>query len=202
MFPAVGPSKPGFARFAVDDYGYAIRFGDFETSAHARSTRSTPSIARGPTSDGSPRKRVLGLPCALPHLWQAFPKRLSRDLAEDHCAILRAGRPRSLTAERWRLSPRCSGSLTETIESYSKRSVRCAHCSHGLSQSLMPILGVAPISSMKRQAISLGAWPPSHFLTAFTETPRNCAKSIWLAFSNFRVDLTSFPYMPRVQGPR
>ena len=35
MFPAIGPSKPDFRRFAVDDYGYAIRFSDFETSAHA-----------------------------------------------------------------------------------------------------------------------------------------------------------------------
>lgn len=42
MFPAVGPSKPDFGRFAVDDYGYAIRFGDFETSAHALLYRIDP----------------------------------------------------------------------------------------------------------------------------------------------------------------
>ena len=35
IFPAADPSKPDFSRFTVDDYGYAIRFGDFETSAHA-----------------------------------------------------------------------------------------------------------------------------------------------------------------------
>jgi len=35
MFPGDGPSKPDFGRFGVDDYGYTVRFGDFEASAHS-----------------------------------------------------------------------------------------------------------------------------------------------------------------------
>ena len=35
MFPAAGPSKPDFGRFELDDYGYTLRFGDFEASAHS-----------------------------------------------------------------------------------------------------------------------------------------------------------------------
>jgi len=34
LFRAAGPSQPDFDRFAVDDYGYALRFGDYEASAH------------------------------------------------------------------------------------------------------------------------------------------------------------------------
>lgn len=34
LFRAAGPSRPDFDRFAVDDYGYALRFGDYEASAH------------------------------------------------------------------------------------------------------------------------------------------------------------------------
>jgi hypothetical protein len=35
MFPADGPCQPDFGRFALDDYGYTIRFGDFEASAYS-----------------------------------------------------------------------------------------------------------------------------------------------------------------------
>ncbi len=33
IFRASGESKPDFQRFALDDYGYALRFGDYEASA-------------------------------------------------------------------------------------------------------------------------------------------------------------------------
>ncbi|MGD0899457.1 MAG: helix-turn-helix transcriptional regulator [Thermoguttaceae bacterium] len=35
MFPADGPNRPEFGRFELDDYGYTIRFGAFEASAHS-----------------------------------------------------------------------------------------------------------------------------------------------------------------------
>jgi hypothetical protein len=35
MFPAGGPNAPDFRRFELDDYGYTIRLGDFEASAHS-----------------------------------------------------------------------------------------------------------------------------------------------------------------------
>ncbi|HUY33471.1 MAG TPA: helix-turn-helix transcriptional regulator [Pirellulales bacterium] len=35
IFRAAGPTKPDFQRFELDDYGYTIRFGDYEASAHS-----------------------------------------------------------------------------------------------------------------------------------------------------------------------
>ena len=35
IFIAAGPAKPDLRRFAVDDYGNAVRFGDYEASAHS-----------------------------------------------------------------------------------------------------------------------------------------------------------------------
>ena len=43
MFPADGPYAPDFGRFAVDDFGYTIRFGDFEASAHSVLYRVDPA---------------------------------------------------------------------------------------------------------------------------------------------------------------
>ena len=86
MFPAVGPSKPDFDRFAVDDFGYAIRFGDFETSAHSLlykidpEYRSRANKRRLAEEKGfGPALRRLRNPSA------TFQKRLSRDFAQDHC---------------------------------------------------------------------------------------------------------------------
>lgn len=35
IFQGAGRQKPDFKRFALDDFGYAIRFGDYEATAHA-----------------------------------------------------------------------------------------------------------------------------------------------------------------------
>ncbi len=35
IFTVEGPCKPDFGRFEVDDYGYTLRFGDYEASAHS-----------------------------------------------------------------------------------------------------------------------------------------------------------------------
>jgi hypothetical protein len=35
LFASAGPSKPDFGRFDVDDFGYALRFGEYEASAHS-----------------------------------------------------------------------------------------------------------------------------------------------------------------------
>lgn len=34
-FQALGPDKPSFRQFGLDDYGYTIRFGSYEASAHS-----------------------------------------------------------------------------------------------------------------------------------------------------------------------
>jgi hypothetical protein len=46
MFPGDAPSKPDFGRFEVDDYGYTVRFGDFEASAHSILYRVDPEYRR------------------------------------------------------------------------------------------------------------------------------------------------------------
>jgi hypothetical protein len=46
MFPADGPNKPDFGRFELDDYGYTLRFGDFEASAHSVLYRVDPEYRR------------------------------------------------------------------------------------------------------------------------------------------------------------
>ena len=46
MFPTDGPTALDFGRFALDDYGYTIRFGDFEASAHSVLYRVDPEYRR------------------------------------------------------------------------------------------------------------------------------------------------------------
>jgi hypothetical protein len=46
LFPTDGPNAPDFGRFGLDDYGYTIRFGDFEASAHSVLYRVDPEYRR------------------------------------------------------------------------------------------------------------------------------------------------------------
>lgn len=46
IFSAEGPCKPDFSRFALDDYGYALRFGEYEASAHSVLYRIDPAYRR------------------------------------------------------------------------------------------------------------------------------------------------------------
>lgn len=45
-FPPVGPRSPNFQQFELDDYGYAIRFGDYEASAHSVLYAADPEYRR------------------------------------------------------------------------------------------------------------------------------------------------------------
>ena len=40
VFNTEGPCKPDFSRFEADDYGYTLRFGEYEASAHSVLYRS------------------------------------------------------------------------------------------------------------------------------------------------------------------
>lgn len=46
IFTSAGPAKPDFRRFGIDDYGYAVRFGDYEASAHSVLFRVDPDYRR------------------------------------------------------------------------------------------------------------------------------------------------------------
>lgn len=46
IFNTEGPCKPDFSRFEVDDYGYALRFGEYEASAHSVLYKVDPAYRR------------------------------------------------------------------------------------------------------------------------------------------------------------
>ncbi len=46
VFATEGPRKPNFSCFAVDDYGYTLRFGEYEASAHSVLYRVDPAYRR------------------------------------------------------------------------------------------------------------------------------------------------------------
>ena len=46
LFARTGPTKPDFRQFGLDDYGYALRFGDYEASAHSVLYRVDPDYRR------------------------------------------------------------------------------------------------------------------------------------------------------------
>ena len=46
IFNADAPCKPDFSRFEIDDYGYTLRFGEYEASAHAVLYRIDPAYRR------------------------------------------------------------------------------------------------------------------------------------------------------------
>ncbi len=46
IFNAEGPCKPDFSRFELDDYGYSLRFGEYEASAHSVLYRIDPAYRR------------------------------------------------------------------------------------------------------------------------------------------------------------
>jgi hypothetical protein len=46
IFNTEGRHKPAFSRFEVDDYGYALRFGEYEASAHSVLYRIDPAYRR------------------------------------------------------------------------------------------------------------------------------------------------------------
>ena len=43
IFNTDGPCKPDFSHFEIDDYGYTLRFGEYEASAHAVLYRLDPA---------------------------------------------------------------------------------------------------------------------------------------------------------------
>ena len=45
-FNMAGPCKPDFSRFEMDDYGYTLRFGQYEASAHSVLYRLDPAYRR------------------------------------------------------------------------------------------------------------------------------------------------------------
>jgi hypothetical protein len=46
IFNTEAPCKPDFSRFEIDDYGYTIRFGEYEASAHSVLYRLDPAYRR------------------------------------------------------------------------------------------------------------------------------------------------------------
>lgn len=46
VFDTEGPCKPDFDRFGIDDYGYTLRFGEYEASAHSVLYRMDPAYRR------------------------------------------------------------------------------------------------------------------------------------------------------------
>jgi hypothetical protein len=46
VFNTEGPCKPDFSRFELDDYGYALRFGEYEASAHSVLYKIDPAYRR------------------------------------------------------------------------------------------------------------------------------------------------------------
>ena len=86
MFPATGPSKPDFGKFELDDYGYTIRFGDFEASAHSVLYRVDPEYRhRANRAPDSRREGLWAFFATTANPSPNFPRRFSRHLAQDDC---------------------------------------------------------------------------------------------------------------------
>ena len=110
MFPAVGPSKPDFGRFAVDDYGYAIRFGDFETSAHPLLYKIDPEYRSRANKRRIAEEKGFGPALRRLQTFGDFPETTFPEFRQRRLPALSAARPRSLTEEHWIRSPRCLAS--------------------------------------------------------------------------------------------
>jgi hypothetical protein len=75
VFSTEGSCKPDFSRFEVDDYGYTLRFGDYEASAHSVLYRVDPAYRRRANQQRIAEERGFG-----PSLRRLrILRRLSRD---------------------------------------------------------------------------------------------------------------------------
>ena len=60
IFNTEGPCKPDFTRFAVDDYGYTLRFGEYAASAHTVLYRVDPAYRRRANQQRIQKERGFG----------------------------------------------------------------------------------------------------------------------------------------------
>lgn len=60
IFAGTGPTKPDFRQFGLDDYGYALRFGDYEASAHSVLYRVDPDYRRRINSQRKAQEKGFG----------------------------------------------------------------------------------------------------------------------------------------------
>jgi hypothetical protein len=60
IFSTEGPCKPDFSRFEVDDYGYTLRFGRYEASAHSVLYKVDPAYRRRASQQRIAEERGFG----------------------------------------------------------------------------------------------------------------------------------------------
>ena len=108
IFNADGPCKPDFSRFEIDDYGYTLRFGEYEASAHAVLYRIDPAYRRrAESTKDSGRTRLWSFAPAPANPAATIERRFSR---ESHRRLSHGSsvvKPRDCKGRPWTISPKC-----------------------------------------------------------------------------------------------